>query len=227
MTTQYAEEQGFKKKYLAPLIVLMLCAVSLTGAAYAYSTSVTGHGDISGDYISIDLYTDGEGKSVLNTHLSSESFKVYTIKDDGVFKAYVDSTNLVYTTYVMVSSDIKGAEFTLAAEAGYTAPVNGAKLIIDGISEDGASTAKDVDVTAKMVIHEVDPDTYEAKTDAYTGNLSANTVYQVVITFAVGGNSVQFIPDFTELAILQNTLKAIDDDENAGFKFTFTAEKTA
>lgn len=30
-----------RKKYLAPLLVLLLCAVSLTGAAYAYTSSVT------------------------------------------------------------------------------------------------------------------------------------------------------------------------------------------
>ena len=38
---QMTQEEKSRKKFLVPLIVLLLCAVSLTGAAYAYSSSVT------------------------------------------------------------------------------------------------------------------------------------------------------------------------------------------
>ena len=89
MTTQYAEEQGFKKKYLAPLIVLMLCAVSLTGAAYAYSTTVTGNGTISGDYYTIDMY-DTDGNVITESITSDDYFEVQTTKTVG--KTYFAST---------------------------------------------------------------------------------------------------------------------------------------
>jgi hypothetical protein len=82
MTTQYAEEQGFKKKYLAPLIVLMLCAVSLTGAAYAYSTSVTNSGTIEGDYYSIDIYNTS-GEVITESFKFADDFDVQTTKTVG------------------------------------------------------------------------------------------------------------------------------------------------
>ena len=130
MTTQYAEEQGFKKKYLAPLIVLMLCAVSLTGAAYAYSTSVTGHGTIEGDYYSIDLYTDADGKSVLTKSLSStDDFDVQTKKTiapngettaDYNYYASVDAAEITFTTHVKVASNNNNEDCLIYGFAKYT-----------------------------------------------------------------------------------------------------------
>ena len=107
MTTQYAEEQGFKKKYLAPLIVLMLCAVSLTGAAYAYSTTISGNGNVNYDYYSIDLYSDDKGTAVVTTNLSStDDFDVETYKTVGNnYFANVIGNTITFTTYVKVQSD--------------------------------------------------------------------------------------------------------------------------
>ena len=45
MTDVYMEQNGSKKKLLVPLIVLLLCAVSLTGAGYAYNSTVTNEED--------------------------------------------------------------------------------------------------------------------------------------------------------------------------------------
>ena len=98
MTTNYMEEQGFKKKYLAPLIVLMLCAVSLTGAAYAYSTTVNGNGDIQGDYYTIDMYDTGD-KVVTASITSNDKFEVQTDRTIGEVK---DDTgkHLNYGNYI-------------------------------------------------------------------------------------------------------------------------------
>ena len=117
MTTQYAEEQGFKKKYLAPLIVLMLCAVSLTGAAYAYSTSVTGHGTVDYDWYSIDMYKD-DGTTVITENLAADKdFDVQTTKVinggknaagetvTGNYYGSVDAVTLTFTTKVKVTSN--------------------------------------------------------------------------------------------------------------------------
>ena len=118
MTTQYAEEQGFKKKYLAPLIVLMLCAVSLTGAAYAYSTSVTGHGDVDYDWYSIDMYKDAD--TVITENLAADKdFDVQTTKVinggknaagetvTGNYYGSVDAVTLTFTTKVKVTTNDK------------------------------------------------------------------------------------------------------------------------
>ena len=108
MTTQYAEEQGFKKKYLAPLIVLMLCAVSLTGAAYAYSTSISGNGDVDGYYYSIDLYKDASASTVIEASLEPEvDFEVMTDKVvNHNYSAHVEKTVVTYTAYVKVQSNL-------------------------------------------------------------------------------------------------------------------------
>ena len=45
MADLYTEENGSKKKLLVPLVVLLLCAVSLTGAGYAYNSTVTNEDD--------------------------------------------------------------------------------------------------------------------------------------------------------------------------------------
>jgi hypothetical protein len=92
------EEQGFKKKYLAPLIVLMLCAVSLTGAAYAYSTTVTGNGDIQGDYYTIDMYDTGD-KVVTASITSEDFFEVQTDRTIGKVKDG-DGNHLNYGNYI-------------------------------------------------------------------------------------------------------------------------------
>ena len=54
------EEKGSRKKLLVPLVVLLLCAVSLTGAAYAYSsTMINNNNDVDTEYLSIDLASGG------------------------------------------------------------------------------------------------------------------------------------------------------------------------
>ncbi len=124
MTTQYAEEQGFKKKYLAPLIVLMLCAVSLTGAAYAYSTSIDGNGDVDGDYYSIDLYTDSTGTAdkVLTVDIDPDKhFEVMTTKKVAEnYSAEVKETKVTLTTYVKVQSNKSSGNCIITGTATYS-----------------------------------------------------------------------------------------------------------
>ena len=124
MTTQYAEEQGFKKKYLAPLIVLMLCAVSLTGAAYAYSTTISGNGNVDYDYYSIDLYTDstGDASKVVTANLNPDSgdFDVQTAKKvNENYTATVVGGTITFTTYVKVQSDKNKEICYISGEAKY------------------------------------------------------------------------------------------------------------
>ncbi len=96
MTTQYTDEPCFKKKYLAPLIILMLCAVSLTGAAYAYSTSVTGGGDISGEYYSIDMYDTGG--AVITKNITAGDGADFIVQTDKIIGGTKDAEGNITNT---------------------------------------------------------------------------------------------------------------------------------
>ena len=217
MTTQYAEEQGFKKKYLAPLIVLMLCAVSLTGAAYAYSTSITGHGAIDGDYYSIDMYSDNAGKTVISGDIDKDAFTVYTKKTVGEkYNAYVEKGTLTYETFVKVSTDIPNATFKLTAFAGYTSPTG--VVLVNGVSSTGASTSTDVDITANVTLRNAD-DSADADMNALVGG----TVYKVIIKISVGDDDTAF-GTYDKVSDLEAALKLFED-KSAGFTFTLKADK--
>ncbi len=136
MTTQYAEEQGFKKKYLAPLIVLMLCAVSLTGAAYAYSTSVTGHGTVDYDWYSIDLYND-DGTVLSKSLSSTDDFDVQTkktiapngetdVKYD--YYASVEGKTITFNTNVKVASNNDKEDCLIYGSAAYNHSTSSAAM---------------------------------------------------------------------------------------------------
>ncbi len=125
MIKGYNQNQGtgnsYKRKLLIPLFIIVLCMVSLTGQAYAYSTSVTGQDDISGNYYSIDMYQNDAGKyTVLNRSLTSdENFVVETSKTVGSnYFASVDETVITYYTKVMVSSNDPSA-CNITGEAQY------------------------------------------------------------------------------------------------------------
>lgn len=217
MTTQYAEEQGFKKKYLAPLIVLMLCAVSLTGAAYAYSTTVTNSGEIDGDYISIDMYEKGQsGYTVLEKTLDADKdFQVYTTKTvgtDAKYTAKVEAGSLVYTTYVMVSSDIKDATFTLSGKVTYTAAassVSGAGLVFSNITK-----GTEAELVPFMTIVKVGDDGTESA--ATFDSLEKGVYYKITITFDIDTTA-----DFGEYDSVDDLADDVDA-YSTDAKFTFT-----
>ena len=55
---QNMNEEKSRKKLLVPLVVLLLCAVSLTGAAYAYTSTLTNTGNNAEvHYLSVDKST--------------------------------------------------------------------------------------------------------------------------------------------------------------------------
>ena len=213
MTTQYAEEQGFKKKYLAPLIVLMLCAVSLTGAAYAYSTSVTNTGDISGDYISIDMYEKGTEYTVLEKHLKADNFKVSTAKTvgtDAKYVATVEAGKLIYTTYVMISSDLDNPTFALSGTVTYTAPTTtGAGLVFSDIT-----SGTEADLKSFMAIEKDDG------TAATFDSLSKDVYYKVTITFTI--DNAKAFGEYSTVDDLKAAVEAYTTD--AGFTFTLKAD---
>lgn len=183
MATQYTEASGFKKKYLAPLIVLMLCAVSLTGAAYAYSTSITGHGTIGDEYYSIDLYTDNTGNTVITENINSEEhFQVYTKKIvggsveeslSGNYYGSVDETKVTFVTYVKVLSNntTEGYKYTIDSKAKYITSTT------NGIYSSWTESSVKCDVKF-----------YECSDSENTNSItefSLNTLYKVIITITL------------------------------------------
>ena len=231
MTTQYAEEQGFKKKYLAPLIVLMLCAVSLTGAAYAYSTSVTGHGDIDGDYISIDMYKandDGSSYTVLTENLTSKHFQVYTertVASTVTYNAYVEAGKLIYTTYVKVSTNLGNtSDFQLDGTGAYKAAAGAGKLAIKDVSTTGADATID-DLKTFMTVTSADGKTAIDKDADGTFHIKGETVYKVVFTFEIGAATASadnLFGTFNSVEDLQKAVNAFDAD-GVGFTFALKA----
>ncbi len=121
------EEGGFKKKFLAPLVVIMLCAVALAGAAYAYTSTVQGNGTIPDpNYYTIDLYTTGEATQTVKDSINAgTNFEAYTTKVvNGNYMGHVDNdgkaTELKFTTYVMVNSNLKNDACRIDANVKYT-----------------------------------------------------------------------------------------------------------
>jgi uncharacterized protein YxeA len=106
------EQTGSRKKYLAPVVVLMLCLVALTGAAYAYTTSVTsGQNGVTADYVSIDLYAV-DGTTVVDVPQAETNVNVVTFQtalNKTTHLANITATatdKLVAKAYVKVTEDM-------------------------------------------------------------------------------------------------------------------------
>ena len=106
------EQTGSRKKYLAPLVVLMLCLVALTGAAYAYSTSViSANNQADADYFTIDLYSTDTGTTIANgpisTDLCAATFTTALNKTTNKVTITANPvTAIVANAYVKVTEDV-------------------------------------------------------------------------------------------------------------------------
>ncbi len=92
-----------KNKVKVLCVVVALVAISLIGVAYAYSTHVTGNGDISGEYYAVDIYTDkGPYTGKLTELISSEDGSYnggYTYGDDTKYYVHIEG-NVIKTAYL-------------------------------------------------------------------------------------------------------------------------------
>lgn len=118
MENMNAEKNAGRKKLLVPLVVLIMCGVALTGAAYALATSVTlNNSPITGDFYSIDMYGENEATTPFDgTFEAGTDFEVYTTKNvsDGYYVAKIDQTEFTRTVFVMVSSDVDDSTYKLS-----------------------------------------------------------------------------------------------------------------
>ena len=94
MRDMYNDTTGSRKKFLIPLVVLLLCAVSLTGAGYAYNSSVTVNDGTAGadEYFVLDLYNDQAAVITSNVQVTTEAVDglvITTAKTTGANSAII------------------------------------------------------------------------------------------------------------------------------------------
>ena len=202
MENMNAEKNAGRKKLLVPLVVLIMCGVALTGAAYAYSATVTVQNNtVQGDFYSIDMYSDAAGNTNITGPLTAGSdFKVYTTKTVGAgakYNANVEAGTFTRSVYVKVETDIVGATFNLSATCVYTppSPAVGTFTITAGDpvikSSDGAQTIT---------------------------NAVAAGVYKVEVTFTVTAGT---FGSYDTVTALQNAI----DNFTGKFNLTVNAER--
>lgn len=111
MTSVNAEGNSSKSKFLAPLVILLLCGAAMTGAAFAYNASLNGNTDVPTDSYVIQfdgedataqlklpdnyklnfdtINTPGKGiEYMLSKDNTTPTFKVYGVDQAGKAKAF-------------------------------------------------------------------------------------------------------------------------------------------
>ena len=90
MTDVYTQENASKKKFLAPVLVILLCMVSLTAAGYAYSSTVVNTDD------SVDI--NGVTLALRNAGDSADvTAAMYTVNDIDIATHTVNGKAIKYT----------------------------------------------------------------------------------------------------------------------------------
>ncbi len=233
MTSEYMDRESSRKKFLAPLVVIMLCAVALTGAAYAYSTTVTGNGDIASKYAIIDIYEpEGNDYKATSKFDISDSLTFYTDTDktgtDLSYMAHVNTEDnknkLVYKAYLRVNttdSKSQTQQFQIGDFAFvYNAPDDCGKIKIDGISEtDGVIKG------TSSNIHIYTDSAKTAGSEVTTKVITENTIYYVEIEIIItdgDADSQSEATYFCNEKSFDEVQKKINSFTNAANELAFT-----
>jgi len=125
------EQTGSRKKYLVPVVVLMLCLVALTGAAYAYSSSyIVQDNKLSGETFVLEV-TDVGGTVV------SEPITINGL-DFNSDTIYGATKSVVFTANLLANNEYIGKLKINDSDAG-TDPI--AITLAAYISDSGSYTA--------------------------------------------------------------------------------------
>ena len=120
MSDVYTQENGSKKKFLAPLLVILLCMVSLTAAGYAYSSTVENTDDKSDvDFFAIDLYKT-DGTTLINQKFTTDEANLVVSA-----VSVIDEARTVTITVDKTSPIIYVFGFKVTAEDTITYTVTG------------------------------------------------------------------------------------------------------
>lgn len=163
MTDTYNDTTGSRKKFLIPLVVLLLCAVSLTGAGYAYNSSVTVN-DNSGDTVGLDFTYTGTAPIIMDSKVAAK--QIVNVFENNVY-GYVDTDSDPATAPVWkltekkIGLDSTGAKsignFSLKSEDA--AQVNEVTVAVSGITFTGVTNGnfnyKNVDYKFNTILSNI------------------------------------------------------------------------
>ena len=114
MTDTYNDSTGSRKKFLIPLVVLLLCAVSLTGAGYAYNSSVTVN-DNSGDTVGLDFTYAGSAPIIVDSKTPAK--QIVNVFEDNVYGYVADEWKLTQKKIGLDSTGVESiGNFSLKSE---------------------------------------------------------------------------------------------------------------
>ena len=188
------EEMGSRKKLLAPVVVLLLCMVSLTGAAYAYSSTMTNTGNyLDAKDLSLDFYGAGAtaGDLVTNiqvaTFTDNFSYAGMETKSNDIEVQYITANIAVYKVKVTGDAPMdrfKVSSSNLAAIKPYSALGNTTTTMADlfTFTYIVGTTSGDDDVVTSTPLG----------TEA-TATFTAGTAYYVTVIAAAASTAVQVI----------------------------------
>lgn len=167
MNGMKTEEMGSRKKYLAPVVVLLLCLVSLTGAAYAYSSTMTNTGNtVDAGMLSIDLKLNGAGTAVADDAVKPGEDSIVTFTNNYTYNAADIATKKNQIGFELPESAVTVVTYkvNIARETGNTEKVN----LTVGTSDLMNKAMFDVSGVAKTVA-----DLYDVKVQVDAGEAAA------------------------------------------------------
>jgi hypothetical protein len=215
MTNVNARENMSRKKYLVPVVVLLLCLVSLAGAAYAYTSSVTTHGTATANAFYVELYDADDESDTIPVPIANADVVTFSTDMDYdagtvVVKATPDNKD-VATVYLKVNSTVPGqtnAKIKFASDiVEFESP-----LLCDGM-------------TLEASVSKVMQDDEITVNDDGTYTVKVNETVVMTIFLTVGGD-LQWNSTTTTYPKAEDAINAFHDDfeDNAKFKFKITAE---
>ena len=229
-------EKSSRKKLLVPLVVLLLCAVSLTGAAYAYSATLTNNSNSAdAGVLSVDLKTGTPTES----NLVFSGTNVVTFTDNFNYTksgnpATWQKTNQV--GYSLKGGDVVTYVIDITREEGNTATVDltidveGLDAITIPVNDTPTALTSLFDVKVKIGTAEpvaLDSSDPAKLTKTFTGTAIGEKT--IVISFTTKVTPTEgYVTAYPEAASLTNLASYYKSQIDSGnFKVVFTAESSA
>ena len=220
MTDTYNDTTGSRKKFLIPLVVLLLCAVSLTGAGYAYNSSVTTDtSDIDGKFFTLDTYSNDTGTIAYKpTDAGNYPVVFTTVTDHAADTTKVTANKLAVvllgTIYVKINSNTDDTTATLTLAAETVEKATPTKAI-----------GLEFDFTYKV---------YDSSDDLQfstaTGTINVGEYYKVEIYVQLHEDKEYDAEPIVDATSATDTAKDVVEDytqdfkDSYGYKVTFSAE---
>jgi hypothetical protein len=237
--TEIKNETGTKKKLLIPVVVLMLLAVGLTGAAYAYNSTLSvNNNTVDANTLTIDL-TNGDAS------ISPAGIKAATFTDNISYEWNADKTpEAGYDKYnTVMGSGNEGLAFTYNVTVGGTATANKITVSSTNIEDYYATTIGTTTIgamykiavgttnnVASATVLEDNDAVLEITISKTAENTVAQTVYVFVVATDANDDDKADVVEVHARGIFEDSWKAssyTDDILAASFTLFFDATQTA